>query len=88
MILLAACHSQDSDLRQGKANNSQSKFFFIALREAKRYGWRNVMTEREVYRDGYWWVHVYRRPLRVANADAFVKIAPDGTVVSFEVNRE
>lgn len=60
----------------------------VAKKEAVRRGWRQVECDQCSFHDGYWWVHVYRRPLTVANADAWVKVSISGSLVDFSVNKQ
>ncbi len=58
----------------------------IAKGEAQRRGWKQVHVDVCRFRDGFWWVYVYKRPLKIAGNDAWVQIDADGRVVSFDVN--
>jgi hypothetical protein len=59
----------------------------IALEEARQHGWKHPQVYSSRLEGDSWVVCVYQRPLTTGNV-AFVRIAPDGTVLEFDRNKK
>jgi len=57
----------------------------VAVREAQLRGWRKVEIYDYTYREGFWEVRLFRRPLKVSSL-AWVKVTTNGNVVEFVTN--
>jgi hypothetical protein len=58
-----------------------------AKQEARRRGWHRFEVGNYALRGDVWEVFIWKLPKRVGGGNAaWVKVAPDGTVVSFYVN--
>ena len=84
-ILLNGCSTADINHKQSA--NREHFAVSIAKGEAQRRGWKRVQVENYFFRDGFWWVYVYRTPLKLTGNDAWVQVSPDGTVIDFRVNQ-